>query len=395
VVTAPSLRLLPFALLLFILPFPGTVALRLLLLAMCFCIALWAWWRVPGVSATIPCKPVMGAWIVICMASLAYAFDASYTLGELKNELGYTMMAFFAFFAIAHERNNVVWLLRASGLGMVVIGVWAIGALVANGMIWREGGGHGGTGVFATYVVAIFAAQLWLTREDESPPLRRTALGLCVFAVVLAAATMQRAVWPVIALQLVVLLLMAARAGVVTLKRRTLVAAIGLVLAATAVGLVAIQQLRYGDFQEEQVQLKTDVRLKLWPKIVARIAEHPLSGTGFGRGMIRKAYPDLTPVETPALWHAHNVFLNYGLEMGVPGMLALGALFAGFGVLFWNAGSGPSSWVGVTGLVLLAGVVMRNQLNDFFIRDMSLLFWALIGLFARLAITPTQGNRHA
>ena len=81
--------------------------------------------------------------------------------------------------------------------------------------------------------------------------------------------------------------------------------------------------------------------------------------------------------------------------MGVPGMLALGALFAGFGVLFWNAGSGPSSWVGVTGLVLLAGVVMRNQLNDFFIRDMSLLFWALIGLFARLAITPTQGNRHA
>ena len=91
------LPLLPFALFLIILPFPGTVAARLLLLAICFGIALWQWWRHPGVRAPIPCKPVLGAWTVVCTASLLYAFDPGYSQGELKNELGYTMMAFFAF----------------------------------------------------------------------------------------------------------------------------------------------------------------------------------------------------------------------------------------------------------------------------------------------------------
>lgn len=390
---APSLRLLPFALFLIILPFPGTVAARLLLLVMCFSIALWLWWRVPASRATIPCKPALGAWLAICLASLAYAFDPAYTLGELKNELGYTMMAFFAFFAIAHDRRNAVWLLRASGLGMVVIGTWAIVALVANGMAWNEGGGHGGIGIFATFTVTVLAGQVWLAREDPSPLLRRTALGLCFFALALAATTMQRAVWPVIAVQLVVLLLMAARGGYMNISRRLLLTAIGGVAVLTIVGLVAIQQIRYGNAENEQVQLKTDIRLSFWPRVIGKIVEHPLTGTGFGRGVIRKAHTDLTPVEAPAMWHGHNVFLNYGLEMGVPGMLALAALFASFGMLFWRASLGPSAWTGIAGLVLIAGVVMRNQVNDFFIRDMSLMFWAFAGLFARLAVTALQGNK--
>jgi O-antigen ligase len=388
-----SLVLMPFALFLIILPFPGTVAARLLLLLICFCIASWQWWRYPWVRAAIPCKAVLAAWIVVCTASLFYAFDPGYSLGELKNELGYTMMAFFAFFAIAHDRANVVWLLRASGLGLVIIGGWAIIALLANGFAWNEGGGHGGIGIFATYVITMVCGQFWLAGEDPSPAFRRLALALCVFAIALAALTMQRAVWPVIAFQALLALFLAVRAGLIAMNPRLLFTVIGSIAAITVIGLLAIQQLRYGGAQNEQVQLKTDVRLKHWPNVIDRISAHPLTGTGFGRDVIRKAYPDLTPADAPAIWHAHNVFLNYGLEMGVPGVLALAAIFAGFGILFWRISIGSSAWIGIAGLLLVAGVVVRNQVNDFFVRDMSLLFWALTGLFARLAVTAIRADK--
>lgn len=380
-----TLLLLPFALFLIILPFPGTVAARLLFLATCFGIALWQWWRVPGARATIPCKPVLGAWIVVCLASLAYAFNFSYTLRELQNELGYTMMAFFAFFVIAHERGNVLWLLRAAGLGVVIIGTWAIFGLIANDFAWREGGGHGGIGIFATYVITIIPGLAWLACEESSPWLRRTAAGVACFTLLLAAITMQRAIWPVLALQLILVLIMARRAGLIAIKRRVLLTVIGVVAVATLAGIIASHQIRYRD-------TAGDVRLTYWPNVIAKIADHPLTGTGFGRGTIHKAYPELTPREATALWHAHNVLLNYGLEMGVPGMLSLAALFAGFGIFFWGAGVGPAALSGMAGVAIVAGVLLRNQFNDFFLRDMSLLFWTLAGLFARLAVTAMQGN---
>lgn len=383
----PWLSLLPFAMLLVILPFPGTVAARLLLLAICFAIAQWRWWLVPGVRAAIPCKAVLGVWIAVCLASLTYAFDFAYTLGELKNEIGYTMMAFFAFFAVAHERNNAVWLLRASGLGIVVLGSWALVTLVGNHMAWQEGGGHGGTGVAATCAITVMPGLVWLAREDPSPRGRRLAAGICGFTLFFAVMTMQRAIWPVLALQAILLLTMAARAGLFSVPRRHLLAAAIVLAVTTVAGIVQIQQARYGG------AVSDDPRLAFWPRVVARIVEHPLAGTGFGRGVIHQAYPDLTPAEAPALWHGHNVFLNYGLEMGLPGIVALVALFAGLGSMFWRASSGPTTWAGIAGLMLVAGVLARNQFNDFFGRDMSIMFWAFTGLFARLAVPARQGRQ--
>lgn len=382
-----GLLLLPFALLLIILPFPGTVAARLLCLAICFCVAVWQWWWVPGARAKIPCKTVLGVWISVSVASLAYAFDFRYTLRELQNELGYTMMTFFSFFVIAHQRSHTVWLLRAAALGVAIIGTWAIFGWVVNDFFWREGAGHGGIGVFATYVVTVIPGLVWLAFEDTSPLLRRTAFGLTFFALLLAAITMQRAIWPVLALQLALALIMGARAGFIMLNRTRLSTVIGCVFVVTVASLVVSHQIRYADPQYEHVKLNTDIRLAFWPKVLVRIAEHPFAGTGFGRGVIHKAYPDLTPPEATVLWHAHNVILNYGLEMGVPGMLSVTALFVGIGIFFWSAGVGSAAAAGIAGAAIVAGVFLRNQFNDFFLRDMSLLFWALAGLFARVAVT--------
>src|SRR5207249_8492814 len=83
--------------LLFILPFPGTVALRLLCLAGAFVVAIALWRRLA--PPRIPCKPALVFWALVALLSLAGAVDIPYSLGEIKNEILYTTMAFVAFFA--------------------------------------------------------------------------------------------------------------------------------------------------------------------------------------------------------------------------------------------------------------------------------------------------------
>src|SRR6266853_4552501 len=75
-----TLTLLPFMLLLFVLPFPGTVALRLVCLAVAFLVAIALWRRL--VPPAIPCKPALLAWMAVAFLSLAWAVDPAYSLGE-------------------------------------------------------------------------------------------------------------------------------------------------------------------------------------------------------------------------------------------------------------------------------------------------------------------------
>ena len=118
--------------------------------------------------------------------------------------------------------------------------------------------------------------------------------------------------------------------------------------------------------------------------------EHPLTGSGFGRNAMQKATPDLLTPDVPLFWHAHNVFLNYGISMGLPGVLALLLVFGCLLRAFWKLarhGNDVQRVIGAAGVAMVAGVIARNLTNDFFMRDMSLLFWSLSGLLLGL------GNR--
>lgn len=376
-----TVSLLPFALFLIVLPFPGTVAARLLLLALCFSIALWHWWHVPGARAAIPCKPVLFVWVVVCLASLGYTVDITYTAGELKNELGYTMMAFFAFFVLAADRAAATALFRATGVGLVLIGSWATAGWADNGFSWDERGPYGGIGVFSTYLVTTVPVLAWLSLEDPRPVLRRVAMGLLLFILFLAAISMQRAAWPALAVQALVVLVYVFRRRLVDISgRRAAGVAIVVVLVGGA-GLQFIHHQRAGT----EGRLTDDVRVAYWSNAAVKIVEHPFAGAGFGRRITYKAYPELAPANVTDLWHAHNVLLNYGLQLGMPGIVAFVALLAAFAYLFWQASAQGSGWAGVAGLALISGVLVRNQFNDFFVRDMSLFFWATMGLFVRLA----------
>jgi len=384
---------LPFALFLVILPFPGTVAARLLLLLVAFLISIWLFRIHRDNLPSIPGKAAIAVWAITCLTSLFFAVDLSYSLGEVKNEVGYAMMAFFAFFVAANNHRNAVLITRALVFGLLIIGGWGLASWLEGGFRWNEAGGHGGSGVFATYLITVAPALAYLALVEESQRMRRFMYGVLFMLLVLAFATGQRAVWPALAAQCLVFWWVQARhsgsprfLGPFSPKS---MAAVFAIISIASAGLLIGHEQRFGPEGETLVE---DSRLRFWPTVIDTIQESPLTGAGMGRRAFAKAYPERIPEENTLLWHAHNVFLNYGLSMGIPGMLALAFLFGWWAYYFGRSARGDNAQAlaGAAGLAIVVGVLLRNQFNDFFARDMSLMFWALTGLFARLAMpTPT------
>ncbi len=371
-----ALILSPFALLLFILPFPGTVAFRLTCLALAFAIALASWKRLA--PPALPCTVALGLWGMIALTSLAYAVDPAYSLGEIKNEVGYTMIAFIAFFVVSGDAKRVRALLLALAAGTFVLSAMALASRFGLGF-WDDTGRYGGAGAFASYLIATVPALALLGLYSDESRLRKISIGLLAMLLLTGYFCLQRAIWPILFLQACVLLL--------TYWKKLAGARIGVALALLALAAVAVlaltQTTRHEQNPAPTMEMNKDVRLAFWPRVGANILEHPLSGAGFGREAMKKAYPDLSPPAGTNLWHAHNVVLNYGLSMGLPGMLALlgvfGSLAAAYARLSFAA-ERRLKVIGACGLALVIGVLARNMTNDFFVRDAALLFWALNGM---------------
>lgn len=389
-----TLTLLPFMVLLFILPFRGTVALRLVCLAASLLVVIFLWRRLS--PPRIPCKPALIAWIAIALVSLIGAFDPAYSLGEIKNEIAYTMVAFVAFFAITREERDLKWLLLSLFAGAAVLCAGAIESRVQLGA-WQERiTFYGGTGAFAGYALAVipmlFLFGAWM------PGRWKRAAVFSVFLLVAATGflSLERIVWWGLALEGIVAIVLLKRTRFIKLPSAALLAiAAGFVIVTSGIFL-AVQQERFkGDVEGE---VSRDTRLRFWPAVVHRIAEHPLAGAGFGRGVMRKAYPDLIPTYNPMLWNAHNLFLDYGLQMGVPGMLALAWVILALLREYWRFFGAPDDrlkLLGIAGIMLVAGVMLRNQASDEFLRDASILFWALNGALLGLGHRRLARSRSA
>jgi hypothetical protein len=101
--------------LLVILPFPGTVALRLLALASGLAVCAWVWHK--DGFGEVPARWALLLWIACALLSLAAAVDVRYSLGEIKNEIGYAMAAYLGFLTLTRSRADARFFLGALILG--------------------------------------------------------------------------------------------------------------------------------------------------------------------------------------------------------------------------------------------------------------------------------------
>ncbi|MBU4225932.1 MAG: O-antigen ligase family protein [Chloroflexi bacterium] len=74
--------------------------------------------------------------------------------------------------------------------------------------------------------------------------------------------------------------------------------------------------------------------MEVWSRAIYGIQDFPF--TGMGVNAFRKVVPVLYPLFTVSpdvdIGHAHNEFLQAGLDLGIPGLIAFSALYIG---VFW------------------------------------------------------------
>lgn len=255
---------------------------------------------------------------------------------------------------------------------------------------WDHLGWHGGIAAYATYFAAVVPAMVLLIFFYEDVNLRYLAILALVFLLAAGLYSAQRIIWPVLFFQACVVLFFYRKNLRLNAARMT--AALVILALVAAVMLFSVQKARFDNFNWQasaSVQMNSDDRLVFWPNVMARIMDHPLTGAGFGRGVMSKAYRDIMPSSNNDLWHAHNLVLNYGISMGIPGMLVILLLFGALGrqyLQFCRASDRKLKLLGVCGIALVLGVLARNMVNDLFLRDGALLFWALNGSFLGLGL---------
>lgn len=377
-----DLRCVPLGVFLFVLPFAHTVALRLSALGAAVLVVLThrdALKRLVRVPLQLP----IALWAGLAFASLAWAVDRAYSLREIGNEIGYPLLAFCACYAMAASER--AWRIF---MGVLVAGFLAISAVglywFAHGLDQITDAPHAGVGYYSTYLVTLLPLLTVVAVRAAQLRFPANCMALLIPLLLLDGyGTGNRAFWPAALLAILTFaLLHALRARSLRAKGTVLAVTLAFVVLAASAFVATVQQ-RAGSAAGEGVLglIVDDPRIPLWAHVTTMIERQPLTGGGFGRGVYGK---ELTAqFGSHILWHGHNLFLNYALQLGIGGVLVLllllGAIARGFW-RSWRADDPIASLVGAAGLAMLVGFLAKNMTDDFFVRQNALQFWSIVGL---------------
>lgn len=355
---------------LLVLPVPHTITIRLACLFL-MAIASIILVRRDGALA-LPLKSVFVLWITMAVISLYSAVDVRYSVNEIKSEILYSFIAYFAFYALTRTAREWNGFLTAATVVLFVLSITNIWLWYTTGDAASPRFFYNGVGAYTSLLVTVFPfAFLRLV----TVPARGWPYALLLVVPILllfpAYLTANRTVWLVFAAMAITLaLLLAASAKTRTFKRRA-ISALALVFVVSLV-LFYMSLARRAD-------MTGDPRILLWEFTVNQIALNPWSGFGFGQDSFQIAFPQW--IERGAL-HAHNVFLDAGIQMGLPGMAVMMLVFVAVLLQYWRLyrnGVQQVRWIGACGIAMVVAVVTRNMTDEFFRRDLALLFWSIVG----------------
>lgn len=341
--------------------------------------------------ATLAVIVPLGTWAIWCALSLAWSAQPSLTLREVKREIVDGLVIFVAFFLAATDeralRPLVLWTLAATAaLAGVAIAMELLGGRFNPALL------HHGHGTYSTHLVLVapLALLFWLPAPVGFADGPRAQVAFWSFAIlVLAAArlTDNRMIWLALIVEVAVVALAAGLRWSHLLEGRRLR------YAAFTIAVVAVMAATFVVVSQEKAVLVSparptlaqafadDPRLPLWDLTIERIRMRPWTGYGFGRRIIGE---DLAAsLNDPLLTHAHNIFVSQCLQTGAIGLALLVASLAAFAwrcSRFVRSRDDPLAVVGLIGLALVAGLVVKNLTDDFLYRSNAREFWALAAM---------------
>lgn len=372
--------------------FAHDVALRLVLLAAALACAATAAVKHRRELALMPpiCWPYL-LWGIWAALSIAWSLEPGRSEKEFRNEVVYVMVGFLACYIGAQARNARHVILPVLYIAAVLVSVVALYYFALDPEAYADGW-HGGPGNFSSTVLSLFPCGVmaaWYARKSGQRMGLQFALVASLALFVAGAYTTQnRTVWLAIAIQAVLMALVLrvriASTGAAARWRPLTGAIIVIVLATGAVMALFVQTERPRAFSD-------DLRLKVWPLAVEQARERPLTGYGFGRGLLRDRLT--TATHEPQLWHAHNLFIDVWLQTGLIGLVLFLYLLASIVRTAWRATVNDGLLAvacGVASLAVVAGMIVRNMTDTLLVRQNSLLYWAVLGLLMAWATEPEK-----
>jgi putative inorganic carbon (HCO3(-)) transporter len=131
-------------------------------------------------------------------------------------------------------------------------------------------------------------------------------------------------------------------------------------------------------------------RIEVWNRALYAIADFPFTGSGLGtfREVVRILYPPFRVPTTLDIAHAHNIFVQTALDVGLPGLVAYLALLGIAGAASWKVAQCGDFLTHRVALGLAAGLV---GLHVYGLTDAlalgskpGLVFWMALGLIAAM-----------
>lgn len=378
------LYLVPTALLLFVLPMGHTTALRMVFLVLTAAAAA-AFWRNRGLTK-IPLVVPFAICFLVALASLPGAADAGFSFEEIKKELGYGLIVFLAFYSLSRTRRDVATWVLALLASVFVMGIYALYQAMGAGTL-RFDGLHGGSVSYSVFVAMISPLLLVaLVYPGVGKDWKIAVSILILLSLFTTYFTGNRNFWFAISASTVVsaALYLKLRPGA-AIARFVVAGTIVVLLASALAFSITAQQRVKSQAGVAAVLKKTaekDPRSRLWAYGFERIRQSPLMGTGFGRMAQAEEFAKRFNNKRE-LKHAHNIFLDYGIQMGIPGILAFSFLFVCVLREFFRLYRTPDmriALIGIAGISLLVAVMLKSMTDNQFVRHHALMFWALVGM---------------
>lgn len=364
--------------------FSHNVALRLILLGLAALVVAAVIARERQLLRVLP--PIwlpLFLWSAWCALSLHWSLNPELSEKEFRNEIVYTSFAFYVCYIGAQAKNATRVMLPVVAMAAVGVCAAAIYSFGAGQELYSVGW-HGGPGDHSTALLALMPcviAALWYAGRTGWPSSVRIGSLLMVGLFLVSAYTTQnRTVWVGFAIELLVIgALLLFRGPAPASTRRVAVAAALAVVAVAGGMMLRVQSEREAGGVARSFD--QDPRFAIWPKVVENIERRPLTGYGFGRGILGRSLP--LESKEPVAWHAHNFFLDIALQAGLPGLALLLVLLGATlrqGMLSAMNRSDAAAACGIALVAVVIGMATRNMTDTLLVRQNALFYWGLVGV---------------
>jgi O-antigen ligase len=388
-VNRESIVLLAPAMYLLVLPMAHVTALRSI--AFWISVLLLLWTMRARATPSIPLKIPFAAWFLIALLSLIWAVHPEYSIGEIKAEIIYGFLSFLIFFHAtrsSHELRLWAFALSASALAIALIAlIHFLRGLnpYPEGVLWS------GALSYAAYLTTVLPMLVAMT--ILRPGYRRVAM-LCLIPVLLLIAfwTTNRGVWLYLLVEAAVfggLYLIRAELHPKTKKAAITIVVASMIVLTGSFFYAAKGKLGLTGGPGEIIAgtAEADKRPQLWIDSITWIRKRPFTGAGFGIMVLgrelQKQQKDLNHT------HAHNILLNYALQLGLAGPFLIAFLFYSVARQFWKlirSSDKELQTFGIAGMAIVSGVLAAGMIEDLFARHNGWLFWSLVGILLGYAM---------